>query len=185
MSDSGIRVAHSGDFPALARLWELVFGDSRDFTDEFFHVMWTPGCCRVAELDGGIAAMGFCLTGPEALGLHCSYIYAMATAPEYRGRGLAAALGRALTDGAFENGADLVATLPAEESLNAWYAGRLGMSPTFKKGGEGVSFPENWRRFAEFCGGHDPSTPDTLLAVSRRTGVLERVRGLGWEITLD
>ena len=50
MSGYELRAAVSGDFPALAALWELVFGDGADFTDEFFRTMWTPGCCRVAEL---------------------------------------------------------------------------------------------------------------------------------------
>ena len=114
MSGYELRAAVSGDFPALAALWELVFGDGADFTDEFFRTMWTPGCCRVAELGGELAAMGFCLSGATALGRRCGYIYAMATHPEHRGHGLAAAIGRALVADAFERGEGIVATLPAE-----------------------------------------------------------------------
>ena len=185
MSGYELRAAVSGDFPALAALWELVFGDGADFTDEFFRTMWTPGCCRVAELGGKLAAMGFCLSGATALGRRCGYIYAMATHPEHRGHGLAAAIGRALVADAFGRGEDIVATLPAEESLNAWYATRLGMRGVFKKGGDGVLFPDNWQRFARFCGAHDPSTPDVLLATARAGVALEPFMGLGWEITLD
>ena len=78
-----------------------------------------------------------------------------------------------------------MATLPAEERLNAWYATRLGMRGVFKKGGDGVLFPDNWQRFARFCGAHDPSTPDVLLATARSGVALEPFMGLGWEITLD
>ena len=185
MSEYIIRPASEADFPALARLWEEVFGDGPAFTDEFFRVMWTPGCCRLAEQDGALAAMGFCLTGPTARGLRCGYIYSMATFPRHRGHGLAAQIGRSLVSDAFAAGLDIVATLPAEESLNAWYATRLGMRGVFKKGGDGVLFPDNWQRFARFCGAHDPSTPDVLLATAREGLTLEPFMGLGWEITLD
>lgn len=185
MKEYNLRLAVPSDFPALARLWEFVFGDGKDFTDEFFRVMWVPGCCHVAEADNEIVSMGFCLTGPVAGGYKCGYIYAMATYPEHRGNGLAAKIGRALVSSAFENGSDIVATLPAEESLNVWYETRLYMIPTFKKGGEGVVFPANWRSFAAFCGEHDPSTPNILLAVARSGASLSRVNGLGWEITFD
>lgn len=187
MNGYEIRSACEADFPALSRLWEEVFGDGEDFTSAFFSALWTPGCCRAAFTAGGeLAAMGFCLTGPAAGAYRCGYIYAMATRSEHRGRGLAAAIGRALVEGAFASGADIVATLPAEESLNAWYETRLGMAPAFKKGGEGVAFPESWRRFAEkYCPEHDPDTPGALLAVAREGADLDAVRGLGWELTLD
>lgn len=185
MSEYIIRPASEADFPALARLWEEVFGDGPAFTDEFFRVMWTPGCCRLAEQDGALAAMGFCLTGPTARGLRCGYIYSMATFPRHRGHGLAAQIGRSLVSDAFAAGLDIVATLPAEDSLNAWYESRLGMSPAFRKGGEGVVFPGNWLAFSAFCGEHNPGTPDTLLAAARPGADLSAVTGLGWECAFD
>lgn len=186
MNDFKLIPATVADFPALADLWREVFDDADDFIVSFFRDMWSPECCRAYRLRDEIAAMGFCLDGPVAHGHRCSYIYAMATAPAHRGHGLAAQIGRALISDAFARGSDVVATLPAEESLNAWYESRLGMVPTFKKGGAGVLFPERWRRFAaEYCQEHDPSTPDTLLAIAREGVNLDAVRGLGWELTLD
>lgn len=185
MNGFDIRIATERDFPALSRLWAEVFGDDEAFTGGFFRSVWTPGCCVAAFAGSELAAMGYCLTGPTAKGLHCGYIYAMATAPEQRGRGLAAKIGRVLIANAFDGGIDIVATLPAEDSLNAWYETRLGMAPLFKKGGAGVDFPENWRRFSEFCGEHDPTTPDTLLAVARPGIDTAPLRGLGWECTFD
>ena len=184
MSDYIIRPATRADFPALTALWRRVFGDSEDFIAEFFRTMWSPGCCAAAE-NGALASMGFCLTGPAASGRSCGYIYAMATDERHRGRGLAAAVGRALMDGAFANGVDIISTLPAEDSLNAWYESRLGMVPCFKKGGAGVVFPGNWLEFAKYCGPHDSETPDTLLAAARPGVSLDEVRGLGWECTFD
>ena len=180
-----LKIAVPADFPALSRLWEAVFGDGAGFTAEFFARLWTPGCCLAAFENGEAAAMGFCLRGPRAAGRGCGYIYAMATRPEYRGRGLAAGIGRALMAGAFADGVDIISTLPAGESLNAWYESRLGMEPCFKKGGEGVVFPQSWLDFSRFCGAHDPDTPQTLLAAARPDVDLSAVRGLGWECTFD
>ena len=56
----------------------------------------------------------------------CGYIYAVAVAPEFRGSGI----GRALTERSAElaraRGAEVICTLPAEESLYAWYKAILG-----------------------------------------------------------
>ncbi|HIS45416.1 MAG TPA: GNAT family N-acetyltransferase [Candidatus Scatomorpha merdigallinarum] len=186
MNDCELIQATAADFPSLSRLWGEVFGDGEDFILAFFRGMWHDGCCRAYRTGGDIAAMGCCLDGPTANGYRCSYIYAMATAGVHRGRGLAERIGRALISDAFARGSGIVATLPAEESLNAWYETRLGMVPAFKKGGAGVLFPEHWRRFAAaYCPEHDPNTPGTLLAVAREGVDLKAVSGLGWEYTLD
>ena len=84
-----LKIAVPADFPALSRLWEAVFGDGAEFTAEFFARLWTPGCCRAAFENGEARRMGFCLArsrGRRAAA--AAYIYAMATRPEYRGRGL-------------------------------------------------------------------------------------------------
>lgn len=180
-----LKIAVPEDFPALSRLWQAVFGDGGDFIGRFFDLLWTPGCCRAVIEDGEAAAMGFCLRGARAAGYSCGYIYAMATLPERRGGGLAAAIGRALIEDAYSDGVDIISTLPAERSLNAWYESRLGMTPVFRKGGEGVVFPQSWLDFAKLCGGHDPNTPERLLAVSRDGHILHEVMGMGWEHTFD
>ena len=154
MSELSFRLSREGDVPELARLWREVFGDDEDFISEFFRLLWRPEYCRVAEAEGKLAAMGFCLPGPDANGLSCAYIYAMATAEPYRGRCAAQRIGLELIRGAFDSGVRLVATLPAEEGLCRWYESRLGMAPLFRKGGPGVEFPRSWREFSRFCGEH-------------------------------
>lgn len=79
MSELSFRLSREGDVPELTRLWREVFGDDEDFISEFFRLLWRPEYCRVAEAEGKLAAMGFCLPGPVANGLSCAYIYAMAT----------------------------------------------------------------------------------------------------------
>ena len=115
MSELSFRLSRERDVPELTRLWREVFGDDEDFISEFFRRLWRPEYCRVAEADGKLAAMGFCLPGPVANGLSCAYIYAMATAEPYRGRCAAQRIGLELIRGAFDSGVHLVATLPAEE----------------------------------------------------------------------
>ena len=179
------RLSRAGDKGALTELWQAVFGDNAELISAFFSLLCRPEYCRIACAGGKIASMGFCLPGPEAMGLKCAYIYAMATAEDARGRGLAAAGGSALIEDAFESGTDIVATLPAHEGLCAWYETRFGMSPLFKKGGPGVVFPDNWLEFARICGGHDPDTPQRLYAVARGGIDTAGLEDLGWEPTFD
>lgn len=185
MSELSFRLSREGDVPALQRLWAEVFGDSEEFTGEFFRLLWRPEYCRVAKSGGEIAAMGFCIPGAVARGARCSYIYAMATAERYRGLGAAREIGLGLIADAFASGADLVATLPAEDSLCRWYETRLGMSPLFKKGGAGVEFPASWLDFAAVCGAHDEDTPSRLWAVPRPDFNPSGLEELGWECTFD
>lgn len=63
MSELSFRLSREGDVPELARLWREVFGDDEDFISEFFRLLWRPEYCRVAEAEGKLAAMGFCLPG--------------------------------------------------------------------------------------------------------------------------
>ena len=184
MTGYELRPARESDAEGICALWGGVFGDGEGFVREFLRV-FGPGCGLVAVRGGSVAAMGFCPLGPEAAGYACGYIYAMATHPEHRGRGLAGEIALGLRAAAFERGADIVATLPASRSLEGWYAGRLDMRPVFRKGGEGVVFPRRWLDFAAFCGGHDPDTPDTLLAAARPGVNLVAVTGLGWECAFD
>ena len=181
------RLTRAEDIGALSTLWQEVFGDGGELISAFFRLLWRPEYGRVAEEGGRIVSMGFCLPGPEAMGLKCAYIYAMATAEDARGRGHAARIGRALMADAFESGADIVATLPADEGLCRWYETRLGMSPLFKKGGKGVAFPESWAEFARVCGAHDANTPSRLWAAARPgAGIdLAPLSALAWELTFD
>lgn len=185
MSEYLIRYSEKADIVPLTELWQSVFGDGAELISAYFRLLWAPERCIVAELDGELAAMGHCLPGARAGGLACSYIYAMATLPAHRGRGLAERLGRRLCEDAFRGGADICATLPADAGLCGWYERKLGMRPLFKKGGEGVAFPDAWLEFAELCGEHSPDTPARLWALAGREFPLSPLEELGWECTFD
>lgn len=185
MDDSPeIRRARPGDEAALKTLWHTVFGDDPALIDDFFRLLCPPGAAAAAFRNGRLASAGYCLHGAEAGKYPCAYIYAMATFPEFRGQGLAAAVGRRLTADAFAAGVRVVATLPAEPSLRAWYARALGMRPSFRNGGAGVTFPEPWRRFAARCGPAEGGAPDRLMAVCAPGCTPEDFLDTGWALTL-
>ena len=185
MSKLRFRLSRYTDLRQLATLWNGVFGDEEKLIFEFFRLLWRPAYCCVAEEGDHIVSMGYCIPGPEVRGLRCSYIYAMATAEPFRGRCAAQQIGLNLIQMAFDGGADIVATLPADEGLCRWYETRLGMAPLFKKGGPGVEFPHSWEEFARICGGHDESSPARLWAIARPGVETRGLEELGWECCFD
>ena len=131
MSDAVIREYRGGDIPEMSELWQTVFGDSEGFVDSFLRLLPGMGTAAVAEVNGKIAGAAYAVTGMELVSTGgkvqtCGYIYAVAVAPEFRGSGT----GRALTERSAElaraRGAEVICTLPAEESLYAWYKTILG-----------------------------------------------------------
>ena len=82
----------AGDhIPELRGLWKTAFGDGDAFLDRFFSTAFSRGRCRVLTVEGKIAAALYwfdCRWEDKPL----AYLYAVATAPEFRGRGLCRAL---------------------------------------------------------------------------------------------
>ena len=75
----------------LKQLWKIVFGDPDSFIDAFFHVAFSPDRCRCIEEAGKpISALYWFDCSYE--GGKLAYIYAVATHPEHRGKGLASRL---------------------------------------------------------------------------------------------
>ena len=130
--DVNLREYSGGDIPALCALWESVFGDKPELIQEFFRLLPDMGFCAVAELDGKIAGMASVLTAlelvtPCADAARCGYVYAVATAPSFRGRGIGAALTEKVCALAKAAGASVLCTLPAEDSLYPWYEKIMGV----------------------------------------------------------
>lgn len=78
-------------YPALRALWQEAFGDGDAFLDTFAKTAFSPARCRVLLQDGVPAAALYwfdCLCH----GRRIAYLYAVATAKAYRGRGLCRAL---------------------------------------------------------------------------------------------
>lgn len=75
----------------LKALWKTVFGDSDFFIDTFFEVAFSPDRCNFFAEDGQIVSALYWLDCAYEGG-KLAYIYAVATHPAHRGKGLASRL---------------------------------------------------------------------------------------------
>ena len=115
------------DYPAeshinqLRSLWKEAFGDTDEFLDIFFSTAYSPRRCRCA-MDGDRVAAALYWFDISWSGLHCAYIYAVATDPRYRGQGLCRTLmadtAKVLSDRGYKG----VLLVPQNEGLFTMYA---------------------------------------------------------------
>ena len=109
-----------GQIPALRELWKAAFGDGDDFLDPFFAIAFAPERCRCVSEDKKVAAALYwfdCSCDDQ----HFAYVYAVATHPDFRNRGLCASLmadTKALLEG---QGYDGILLYPASEELSRMY----------------------------------------------------------------
>ncbi len=78
--------------PALRALWREAFSDSDAFLDRFFGVAFSPDRCRLATEEGGTLAAALYWLNSTYEGGKVAYLYAIATAKAYRGRGICSSL---------------------------------------------------------------------------------------------
>ncbi len=89
-----IRRSSEADLPALQGLWQEVFGDPPTFTSRFYGTFGANSAI-LAEEDGRVIAMihplsvALAQNGRYSFGV---YIYALATHPDHRGKGIASRL---------------------------------------------------------------------------------------------
>ena len=120
------RFSVPADIPAQRELWKLAFGDTDEYLDNFYLHYYRPERAVVLEEDGVVRAMftwfDTTLTLPGGQRFRAAYVYALATHPDCRGRGLAAKL-LADADALLRPlGIDLMTTVPAEPSLHNFFA---------------------------------------------------------------
>jgi len=122
-----LRPSRPDDIPRQRLLWELAFGDSGAYVDNFYHNYYRPQRVLVLEEDGVVQAMTawFDTTfhTPDGKSHKAGYLYAVATHPDCRGRGFAGRLiqyaGEYL---AREHGCQALTTVPAQSSLHNFFA---------------------------------------------------------------
>lgn len=131
MTELSIREYRPEDAPALTALWCSCFEDSEKLVTEFFRLLPRMGAGLTAEADGRLAGMAYALTGFTLTDgnyeKNCGYIYAVAVEKSFRHLGAGRALTKAAAKKAREMGAEMICTLPAEESLYGWYRDILGV----------------------------------------------------------
>ncbi len=133
MNDYTIRLWRTEDRPQLKALWQTAFGDSDKYIESFFSRFLKPGACVAADMGGAVVSAMYILPGQTLYPhrknmLSASYVYALATLPEHRGRGIGTAVYRAASDAALQN-ADAACVLPAEAELYPFYEKAAGAKP--------------------------------------------------------
>ena len=73
--------------PRLKELYQTAFGDTDEQVDLFFSTAYAPGRCRCITVNGQLAAAHYWLSCEDEQG-KIAYLYAVATDPAFRNRGL-------------------------------------------------------------------------------------------------
>ena len=113
--------------PGLRDLWKKAFGDTDEFLDLFFGTAYAPDRCRCIAEDGKVRSVLYwfdCFLEDRKI----AYIYAVATDPACRGRGLCREVMEDTMEVLRSRGYDGAILLPQEEWLIAMYAG-MGFEP--------------------------------------------------------
>ena len=160
MNREGVGLADAQEAPELKKLWRLSFPeDTEEGVAFFFQRVFQPLNCVVFRQEGRPVSMAFLLPavlhtpeGPTAL----HYLYAAATRPDRRGRGLFTRVLCETFRVGRERGVEASCLLPAEQGLAAYYA-RFGYRPFFrtvievkegKKRGSGLFFSTDAGEYA-------------------------------------
>ena len=77
--------------PQLKELWKAAFADTEEAIDTFFSIAYSPDRCRYLTQDGKIVCALYWFDA-QYHGYKLAYLYAVATLPAYRGKGLASRL---------------------------------------------------------------------------------------------
>lgn len=130
-----IRPWRKDDVPALTGLWSSVFGDTEAFAEMFLNALPRLGNGFVADYNGLAVSAAYVITDIRAdTGTSselCAYLYGVATLPNHRERGLAAALCAECLRYSRELGCEIFYTQPAEAALFPYYANSVGTNLTF------------------------------------------------------
>lgn len=124
-----LRAATAQDTEDIVRIWRDCFGDPPALISELLMRADLLTGAVVAEADGGVRSAMFRFENLFFGENKAAYLYALCTAPAYRGRGLGRAVNRAIAEKCFENGAEIVFLSPADGALADWYAKTLGAKP--------------------------------------------------------
>lgn len=107
-------------YPALKTLWAEAFGDDKSFIDMFFATGFSPERCRCITIHDNLAAALYWFDC-KAEGGKLAYIYAVATATAYQGKGLCRALMKDTHAHLKAQGYIGAILVPAEPTLFAMY----------------------------------------------------------------
>ena len=130
------RNPHKNESAALRDIWETAFGTAG--MESFLSCFFDPELCMIAEVDNSPAAAGYLVPYGDLLctvcssdTIPCAMIYAVATMPEHRGKGLGTSVVNALIGRAHETGYPAVVLCPLDDGLFGYYGSRSELSDHF------------------------------------------------------
>ena len=118
---------NKADAQALWALWQEAFGDTEAFWQSFCRAAFSPRRCLVAREDGKLAAALYWFDC-SCRGQKLAYVYGVATAKAFRGRGICHSLMDALHSRLKAAGYVGAALVPGSQSLIDLY-GAMGYAP--------------------------------------------------------
>lgn len=107
--------------PLLRGLWKEAFGDPDAYLDDFFCIAFSPDRCLTVWEEDRLAAALYWLDC-SCRGQKCAYLYAVATAKAFRGRGLCHGLMARTHELLGQQGYAMAVLVPGSESLFRLYA---------------------------------------------------------------
>lgn len=119
-----IRTAEESDRGDVFAIWKTCFGDPDTYIRFFMERQFKPSRCLLYIADGKPAAMLHLLpmTYQEGLSrMHAQYVYAAATLPDFRRKGIMAELLEDVRARNSVNGYAFTALLPAGDALYSYY----------------------------------------------------------------
>ncbi len=122
--------------PQLKNLWQTVFGDTDDVIDFFFEHNVSLDNAYVYMADGKCVSAFYLIEAPVKEGSEnkkAMYLYAAATLPEYRKRGIMAEMINYAVNRLEMAGYDYLYLYPANEKLYSYYE-KAGFEAVFKCG---------------------------------------------------
>ncbi|MBR6808621.1 MAG: GNAT family N-acetyltransferase [Clostridia bacterium] len=119
-----IKTPIPSQLPEMKGLWMEAFGESSEAVDDFFATAYSHDRCMVLTEEGEVASALYVLDC-EYKGDKAAYIYAVATASKYRGRGFCRRLMEAVHEYLKERGYAFALLHPGDESLFDFYR-RMG-----------------------------------------------------------
>jgi ribosomal protein S18 acetylase RimI-like enzyme len=128
-----IRAAVEGDRQSIFSIWKTCFGDNDAYIDFFLDKLFAPERCLIYTSGGEAAAMLHLLPMIYNGGdkpADAQYIYAAATMPEYRRRGIMGELIDFAAARGADNGCVFTVLMPANEGLYDYYQ-KCGFSTAF------------------------------------------------------
>lgn len=152
----------SGRERQIRSLWMKVFGDEREFVDMFLMHHHNPELCLTHEEGGRVVAM-LHVVPMRTRSLRVAYVYAVATDPDYRRRGLASELTREAVERIRSSGKyDLAAIIPSGEDSRRIYAAQGFLDTAIPM---------------RFCHEHDFGTGDASRDLAMILPVTDAARG--------